>query len=73
MMDHKHHWLMMLACVVPLLLIVVLRYFGVTKGVTWIAMGAMVVAHLVLMRPHHDTPTPPGVGKKQGRKDHGCH
>ena len=69
-MHGKHHW-MILACAIPLLLIFVLPLFGITKGVTWIAIGTMIIAHLVLMRPQHNTSAPGGAKKR--RENNGCH
>lgn len=45
---HKHSWMMLIGCLVPLLMIFVLPLLGVREG--WIvplALGAMLLCHLV--------------------------
>ena len=46
---NKHSWLMLLACLGPLLLVFLLPAFGVRAGwVIPLALGAMLLAHLMM-------------------------
>lgn len=83
--DSKHMWLMVLACAIPLLLVVLLPLLGVKMNITWIAVGLMFVMHLWMMKGHgsHDSHTTSekviegsqtkSKNAKSGGKSHGCH
>jgi hypothetical protein len=46
--NHKHPWLMMLGCALPLLMIFILPVLGVREGwVLPLALGAMLLCHLI--------------------------
>ena len=48
----KHMWLMMLACIVPLVIILLLPVFGIKGNYTWIAIIVMFAMHLLMMGGH---------------------
>jgi hypothetical protein len=43
---------MALACIVPMVLILLLPAFGLSSKYAWIAIIAMIIAHLLLMKQH---------------------
>ena len=49
----KHMIIMVLACVIPLAIIIVLQSFGISN--IWISIGAiglMIILHLLMMKDH---------------------
>ena len=49
----KHIVIMVLACVIPLAIIIALQFFGISN--IWISIGAiglMIVLHLFMMKDH---------------------
>lgn len=49
----KHVIIMILACAVPLAIIIALQYFGISnKWTTFGAIGLMIVLHLFMMKDH---------------------
>jgi len=48
----RHLLLMALACIVPMLFILLLPAFGMSQAYAGVGIAAMIVAHLILMRPH---------------------
>lgn len=51
MTKHSNHWKMLLACGVPLLIIILLPLFGITGNWIWfIALFGMLGAHLFMGR-----------------------
>jgi uncharacterized membrane protein YhaH (DUF805 family) len=48
----KHMWLMMLACIIPLVIILLLPVFGITGNFTWIALIVMFALHILMFAGH---------------------
>ncbi len=50
--DSKHMIFMVLACAVPMIFIALIPVFGISQNYAWIAIIAMIVFHLFLMKSH---------------------
>jgi len=50
--NKKHMLLMVLACSVPLLLVILLPLFGIKFNVLWIGIGLMLIIHIWMMKGH---------------------
>jgi len=58
----KHMFIMVLACVIPLAIIIVLQFFGISN--IWISTGAialMILLHFLMMKDHFSYPHKGGV------------
>ena len=51
--EKKHMWMMVLACGLPLLIILALPLFGIKGNFTWIALIAMFAMHIFMMGMTH--------------------
>ena len=53
MKRHNHAWIMVIGCLIPLLLLIALPYFGITGNWLWfVAITVMIMAHLYMMKGH---------------------
>jgi len=51
--NFKHMWMMVLACAIPLVIILLIPSLGISgKWITILAVGLMIILHMVLMKDH---------------------
>jgi Flp pilus assembly protein TadB len=51
--DTKHTFMMALACIIPMGFILLMPLLGIPRGYAWVAIVAMLGAHLWMMRSHN--------------------